>query len=83
MGFEIEKGVPMPVGTSGQGGVGLALRALAEAKIGDSVLLTPDMSAGNPEKFHMNMASRATAIMGAGKYACRREGDGVRVWKTA
>lgn len=71
-GFKIEKGIAPPAPKAG-GSAGMALRALAAADIGDSVLI--------PMKSNNIPTLNAQARFKAGWYTSREEPGGRRVWK--
>lgn len=70
--LKIEKGIPIP-GTSGAPRRGLR-EALRHLEVGDSVLVRSAPSTAG---------ATAHQILGPGKYATRKEGGGVRVWRIA
>lgn len=67
--LKIEKGIPIPQGRHNKG----YSEILRKLKVGDSVLLP-----GQKE----SVRSLAAKTLGNGKYACRLDKDGVRVWRT-
>lgn len=66
--LKIEKGIPLPEGTRGSGGITAVLRSMT---IGDSVLLS---NCKYPSGY-------AALALGKGNYACRKEGTGFRIWR--
>lgn len=72
--FKIEKGVPIPSARRNNGkkirGIAAALRKLGKT---DSVLLPVH---------HGYASATASRVLGAANYTTRREGNGVRVWRT-
>lgn len=82
---KIEKGVPIPHRFR-QGGLSQVIRDLAEADIGDSVLIE-DVKGDDGKYFRRgNPHSTAIAIYGKSGWLTMRSnplGQGQRVWKTA
>ncbi len=74
--YKIEKNVPIPSGARRpKGELRLALEALNEAEVGDSVFL--------PKLKTLQITSRCYQIGGKGWYRARAVEGGVRVWKKA
>jgi hypothetical protein len=70
--FKVESGIPIPERRAASKGYSSALRKL---KVKQSILF--------PEADYMSINTTAARVLGTGKYAMRRIGEGVRVWRTA
>lgn len=73
--MKIEKNLPIPSSVVGRP----AIYPWADMEIGDSFLAMPD---GGKTSLTSKLSTCAAHAFGKGNYATRKEGDGVRVWRT-